>query len=180
MINEPQRTSSDVSSEPSIKKLNGKVTRNEELPFAEGTYYEVWIGLWDKGGEEVGREKTDPEKVGLSFPTTILVTLEFAGGLESTSSTQVIREGAQGLSLWTISALSAQVSFHDYQSLERELPRWAALHHRNILPLYGVYISRTPPLEGPHGLTGIVTNLGSQLYMASVLLRVSERRIDFP
>ena len=54
------------------------------------------------------------------------------------------------------------------------------MHHQNILPFHGVYISQNLPLKGSDGPIGIVTDLGPRLYMASVLLRVSERRIDFP
>ena len=48
---------------PPIKRLNGKITRTEELNLAKGTHCEVLVGLWDKGGEEAGRGKVDPEKV---------------------------------------------------------------------------------------------------------------------
>ena len=52
------------------------------------------------------------------------------------------------------------------------------MHHQNILPLYGMYISRTLPTKGSHGRIGIVTNLGPRLYMVSVPLRVGEHETD--
>jgi len=72
--------------------------------------------------------------------------------------------------LRTIAVLFAHVSFRGYQRLENELPRWAELHHQNILPFYGVYFpdpspgrfpwlyrdsyeSRTAPLHGGRVVT---------------------------
>jgi hypothetical protein len=39
---------------PTIKILNGEVTRNSELPVAGGTYSDIWVGLW-LGEEKVSR-----------------------------------------------------------------------------------------------------------------------------
>jgi len=101
VLEEPQEGQSvEPSTPPPVKVLDGKVTRKGELAFAGGTYCEVWVGLWDKGGgEEAGRDKADGEKEKVSSGLTpvILLTLLFVGGLESTSSTKVVREGAQGL-----------------------------------------------------------------------------------
>jgi len=77
---------------PPIKRLGGEVTRLGETPFAGGTYCEVWMGRWvkqggEKGsGEKIGREKVEVEKVSLSLTTSILLTVLFVGGLESTSN----------------------------------------------------------------------------------------------
>ena len=55
-----------------IKVLDGEVERLGEIPFTEGTRYQVWVGQWRKegtkkaAGEEVGGEKADVEKVGLN------------------------------------------------------------------------------------------------------------------
>lgn len=73
-------------------------------------YCEVWIGLWEKGGGEKGSgeeidgdkvgdkgvsgEKVEAEKVSRSPTTFTLLRLFFVGGPESTSNTQVTREGA--------------------------------------------------------------------------------------
>lgn len=45
--------------------------------------------------------------------------------------------------LCTFSTLLAHPSFPGQKRLKGELPTWAELHHANILPLYGVHISRT-------------------------------------
>jgi len=73
MIYDIQESLLDESSKPPpVKRLDGKVTKKGELAFAGGTYCEVWVGLWDNGGgEEIGVEKADPEKVGLSLATSI-------------------------------------------------------------------------------------------------------------
>lgn len=74
----------EISEPPPVKRLDGKVTRNGELAFARGTYCDVWVGLWDKGGrEEVGSEKVDPEKVSLSFTTSTLLTLPLQVALKA-------------------------------------------------------------------------------------------------
>ena len=80
--------------------------------------------------------------------------------------------------LRTIYASLAHVSFHGYQRLEKEQPRWAQLPHQNILPIYGVYIFRTLPLKCSHGRTGIVTDLGPRLYMVSGSPRVRKYEVD--
>jgi len=68
----------EPSEKPPVKRLNGRVTRKEELPFAIGVYFEVWVGLLDEGGGEwVGREKADAEKVGVNLTTSTLLTLLF-------------------------------------------------------------------------------------------------------
>jgi len=50
---------------PLVKRLDGEVVRQGEIPFAGGMYYEVWVGQWKKGTDEVGGEKV--EKVSLSL-----------------------------------------------------------------------------------------------------------------
>ena len=88
VVHEAQESLLDESSEPPpVKRLDGKITRKGELAFAGGTYCEVWVGMWDKGGEEAGREKADPEKVGLGRVDSTPLTPAFVGGFESTSST---------------------------------------------------------------------------------------------
>ena len=57
---------------PPVTRLDGKVLKKGELAFAGGTYFEVWVGSWDKrGGEGVGGF----EKVGLSLIASSLLTL---------------------------------------------------------------------------------------------------------
>ena len=58
---------------PPVKRLDGMVTRDEDRPFAGGTYCEVWVGLWDRGGGIDGGE-ADEEKVNTSLTTSILLT----------------------------------------------------------------------------------------------------------
>ena len=60
----------DHSELPSVKRLDRKVTRKGDIPFAGGVYCEVWVGFLDNGGG-----KADPEKAGLSLTTPILLTL---------------------------------------------------------------------------------------------------------
>jgi hypothetical protein len=69
----------EANEAPPIKQLDGEVTRQEEIAFGGGMYFEVWVGRWEKGGgEEVGGKK-----VSLSLTTLILLMWLFAGGLES-------------------------------------------------------------------------------------------------
>lgn len=72
---------------PPIRRLDGEITRLEDIAFAGGTYCEVWVGRWVKGGGE-------DEKVSLSLTTSVLLKKFFLGSLESTSHTQITREGA--------------------------------------------------------------------------------------
>ena len=69
ILSETRGSQPDELDEPLPKRLDGKVTKKGVLAFAGGTYCEVWVGLWDKGGEEAGRERADPEKVGLILTT---------------------------------------------------------------------------------------------------------------
>ena len=80
-------SSIEASEAPSIRRLDGEITRLEDIAFAGGTYCEVWVGRWVKGGGE-------DEKVSLSLNTSVLLIKLFLGSLESTSHTQVTREGA--------------------------------------------------------------------------------------
>ena len=112
---------------PSVKRLDGEVTKLGEIAFAGGANCEIWVGRWKKGGEGVGGEKVDGEKVDgekvdgdgdgdgekvcLSVTTSIPLTRFFIGSLENTSDTQVTGEGAQGSTLLTIPTLLTQPSF---------------------------------------------------------------------
>ena len=73
----PESQPVESSEPPHIKRLDGRITRMGELAFAGGTYCEVWVGRWDKGGEEAGREKGGAEKVSLSFAVSILLKTAF-------------------------------------------------------------------------------------------------------
>jgi len=92
----------EVNEAPTVKRLDGDVTRVEEVSIAGGLYCEVWEGRWERGsGEGISREKVGDkgvrgEKVSLSPTASILLIWLFVGGLESTPSTQVTREGTQG------------------------------------------------------------------------------------
>lgn len=67
-----------------IKVLNGKITKLGEIPFAEGRYCEVWVGLLQKGnGRETGRGGADTKKVSVNPTISIPLMLFTAGGLES-------------------------------------------------------------------------------------------------
>ena len=79
----------EANEAPSFKRLDGEVTKLEDIAFAGGTYYEVWVGRWVKGGGE----KAEVEKVSLSLTTSVLLIKLFVGSFESTSHTQVTREG---------------------------------------------------------------------------------------
>jgi len=60
---------------PTVKRLDGEVTKVGVLAFAGGTSCEVWVGQWEKcGGGEIGGERVDVEKVSLSLsiPFTLL------------------------------------------------------------------------------------------------------------
>ncbi|KAF9782374.1 kinase-like domain-containing protein [Thelephora terrestris] len=105
---------------PSVKRLNGEVEREGEIPFAEGRYCEVWEGLWRKGsGGGTGKGKADTKKVALK----VLKTLKPQEGSRGTGGTERARE-----------------------SLENVLPSWAELHHPNILPFYGIVTDLAPRL----------------------------------
>jgi len=53
---------------PPVKRLDGEVVRQGELPFAAGTHCQLWAGRWRKrGGEE-----DVYEKVGSSLTSSIL------------------------------------------------------------------------------------------------------------
>ena len=60
--------------------MDGQVTIDGDFPWAEGSYGEVWVGMWDKrsggkgGGKEISKEKADVEKVGASLATSIPFT----------------------------------------------------------------------------------------------------------
>lgn len=71
----------EANEAPSIRRLDGEVTRLEEIAFAAGTYCEVWEGRWAKGGGE----KAEVEKVSLNLTAFILLIRFFVGSLESTS-----------------------------------------------------------------------------------------------
>lgn len=53
----------EASEVPPVKRLDGEVVRQGEIPFAGGMYYEVWVGLWEKGevaGVKVEKVSTGP------------------------------------------------------------------------------------------------------------------------
>ena len=66
--------SAEVSEVPPVKKLDGEVVRQGEIPFAGGMYYEVWTGVWEKRSGELGGEKPEKVSPGLTTPT-LLMTL---------------------------------------------------------------------------------------------------------
>ena len=79
---EPETTeshSAETGSPPPVKILNGEITRQGIIPFAEGTYCEVWTGRWEKGGWErvngdaTGKDKSDRKKVSANFATPTLL-----------------------------------------------------------------------------------------------------------
>ncbi|KAF9780777.1 hypothetical protein BJ322DRAFT_281225 [Thelephora terrestris] len=74
---------------PFVKRLNGEVEREGQIPFAEGRYCEVWEGLWRKGGGKgIGKEKAGAEKVALK----VLKTLKARPGSKGTGGTKTARE----------------------------------------------------------------------------------------
>jgi len=57
---------------PLVKRLDGEVVRQGEIPFAGGIYYEVWVGQWKKGVGEVGGEKTEKVSPTVATPTLLI------------------------------------------------------------------------------------------------------------
>ena len=76
----------ETNQTPPIKRLDGEVTSLGDVPFAGGTYCEVWVGQW--------RKKEDWEEVSLSLIASILLTWLLTGCLESSQNGQIAREGA--------------------------------------------------------------------------------------
>ena len=73
------RESGEANEAPPVKVLDKEVTRLEEIPFAGGTYCDLWVGRWVKevgaekpGSGEAGGEKTDGEKVNSSLIASTL------------------------------------------------------------------------------------------------------------
>ena len=90
---EPESQPVEANETPAVKRLDGEVMRLGEIAFPGGTYCEIWAGRWKKPGDK----EADGEKVRLSPITSTLLIWLFAGGLESISIAQVLREDAQGL-----------------------------------------------------------------------------------
>lgn len=69
-----------------VKRLDGEITKLGEIPFSAGTWFEVWVGLWERcekggggkgnreaiGGDGVGDKGVVREKVSRNFTTSIL------------------------------------------------------------------------------------------------------------
>jgi len=100
----------EANEAPSVERLDGEVMKLQEVDVGGGVYCKVWEGRWetinrrkDGGegicGEKMGDKGTSREKVSLSLTVSILLIRFFVGGLESTPSTRVTREGAQGSTL---------------------------------------------------------------------------------
>ena len=68
-----------------VRRLDGEVTKTDDVAFTAGPHCEIWRGQWVKGG--------DVEKVRLRHFMSTPLTWPFVGGLENASSTSVIREG---------------------------------------------------------------------------------------
>lgn len=68
----PESQPVEVEEVSPVNRLDGQIERQGGIPFAGGTYYEVWEGLWKKGGGEVGGGKV--EKVSVNLSTPILLT----------------------------------------------------------------------------------------------------------
>ncbi|KAF9783715.1 hypothetical protein BJ322DRAFT_1109564 [Thelephora terrestris] len=100
---------------PPVKRLDGEVTRQGDIPFAEGRYCEVWMGVWEKAcGEGIGKE--DTKKVALKA----LRTLKPPGRGDKAEKVE-----------------RAERAERARKRLESELESWAELRHPNILPFYG-------------------------------------------
>ena len=87
---EPESQPVEANETPPVKRLDGEVVRLGEIAFSGGTYCEIWAGRWKKPGDK----EADGEKVSLSPITSTLLMWLFAGGLESISIAQVLREDA--------------------------------------------------------------------------------------
>jgi len=53
---------------PPAKRLDREVVRLGGIPFAGGTYYEIWAGQWKKGAGEVGGGRVEKVSLGLTTP----------------------------------------------------------------------------------------------------------------
>ena len=69
-----------------VRRLDGEVTKTDDVAFAAGPHCEIWRGQWVKG--------RDVEKVRLRLIMSTPLTWPFVGGLENASSISVTREGA--------------------------------------------------------------------------------------
>ena len=58
-----------------------------------------------------------------------------------------------------------------HQRLEAEFLLWEELHHLNVLPFYGAYMSLNYYPEGSHGCVGAV-KIGTRLFMVGKLSHV--------
>lgn len=92
----------EVDEAPPVRQLDGAVTRLGSIPFSGGTYCEVWMGQWAKGGHmdggrgDVGEGQVKVEKVKLRLVTPTPLKQLFVGGLENGSGPRITGEGAQG------------------------------------------------------------------------------------
>jgi hypothetical protein len=91
----PESRSVEGNQPPPAKRLDGEVTRQGDIPFAEGRYCEVWMGVWEKACGE-GISKEDTKKVSMNLIVSIPLMRLSVGGLESTSDTQAARKGGEG------------------------------------------------------------------------------------
>jgi len=79
---------------PPVKRLDGEVVRTMEIPFSEGTHYDLWAGQWEKGAGEVGG--VGIEKVSPSLTTPIPLIRPCVGGHESAQTPSCISEYVRG------------------------------------------------------------------------------------
>ena len=90
---------------PTVKLLNGMVTRQGENPLAEGRFCRVWEGQLNNSGgengsgEEIGRGGAGTKKVSVNLAIPISLMPFSVGSLEgaqATSTAREVREGAEG------------------------------------------------------------------------------------
>lgn len=123
---------------PTIKRLDGEVTRTSELAVAGGMYSDIWMGLW-LGEEKVCHEKRSTLNIPFIGPST-------TGRFESYQKHEKIRsDDKEGR--WLILS-NTTVEIMADQRFENEINMWAVLKHKNILTFYG-----------------IVTDLGQHIHM---------------
>ncbi|KAJ3517797.1 hypothetical protein NLJ89_g281 [Agrocybe chaxingu] len=93
---------------PTIKVLNGEVTKHGDLAIAGGVYSDIWAGKW------LGEEK---------------VALKALRNIRATDAKA--KKVRQRL-------LILGETIHHLQRFENEIKLWANLKHNNILPFYGI------------------------------------------
>ena len=94
----PENGSAIAKQPPRVELLNGMITKQGKQPLAEGMYFEVWRGQWNKRGREKGSGEriggADTERVGVNLAISIPLMRFSVGSSEKASDTRTGRGGA--------------------------------------------------------------------------------------